>query len=410
MGHKDKPYRVYRGGREKGPIGQLREEGLAGSPPPQDGGKERIGGVTPVAVAVPPAAPPVSPPVVPQPVRRRRRGRRIALRVGLALLVVVLALAGWGAWGYMAFRSGVKDANRRLPDNGAAALSPQTGSLLSSPSNLLVLGIDSGAGGRTDQGRADAMILIHTDPDAHRIAFLTIPRDLRVELPGQGLIKINAAYALGGVPFAVRAVEDLVGQPVNHIAVVDLARFPEVIDALGGVTIDVAKPIQSNKFECPFASRAACERWRGWRFEKGPQTMNGRRALVYARIRENILDPSESDLTRGGRQQQVIQAIGDEVVSPTGFFRLPFVGDDLVSPVATDLSAAQLLELGWVRFRAADDATLRCRLGGDPATIDEVFYLIGGEENAAVAAMVFGDSAPQPPPPGQPFGAGCAVG
>ena len=139
--------------------------------------------------------------------------------------------------------------------------------------------------------------------------------------------------------------------------------------------------------------------------------MNGRRALVYARVRENTLNESENDLTRGGRQQQVVQAIADEVVSLGGFLRLPFIGDDVVRPIATDLSASELLELGWVKFRAADDATLRCRLGGIATTIDGVQYIVGSEENNAVVAMVKGESAPQPPLPDQGlFAPGCVVG
>jgi anionic cell wall polymer biosynthesis LytR-Cps2A-Psr (LCP) family protein len=139
--------------------------------------------------------------------------------------------------------------------------------------------------------------------------------------------------------------------------------------------------------------------------------MDGRRALVYARIRENTLDPSESDITRGGRQQQVVQAIADETVSLHAFLRLPFVGDDLVTPLATDLSAWDLMQLGWVKFRAAEDGTLRCRLGGTGARIGDGSYIVGVEENVAVVAMFEGKSAPQPPSPGGgPFAPGCEAG
>jgi LCP family protein required for cell wall assembly len=330
------------------------------------------------------------------------------------VLLVAVIVAGWGAFGYFSFRSGVEEANARLPESAANALSPQAGSILSSPSNILVLGVDTGPTRDGDPGRSDAMMLIRTDPDAHRIAYLSIPRDLRLDdIPGQGPGKINAAYAIGGPALAIRAVEDLIGQPVNHVAIVDFASFPQVVDSLGGVTIGVeADPVEP--LQCPFGSRAECERWDGWRFAAGSQEMNGRRALVYSRIRQNELDPSESDLSRAARQQQVIQAIADEVVSPLGFLRFPFVGADLVTPLATDLTTGELLGLGWLKFRAADDATLRCRLGGEPATVDEgggeTFYLIGGEENIEVVSMVLGESAPQPAPPDQPFAAGCRVG
>jgi anionic cell wall polymer biosynthesis LytR-Cps2A-Psr (LCP) family protein len=182
-----------------------------------------------------------------------------------------------------------------------------------------------------------------------------------------------------------------------------------VIDALGGITLDVPEPIVSNRFDCPFKTPAECGRWHGWRFAQGAQAMDGRRALVYARIRENVLDASETDIERGGRQQQVIQAVADEVVSPLGFARMPFIGDDLVKPLATDLSAWELMQLGWVKYRAASSRTLRCRLGGD--TSADGAYILGTEENREVLSMVTGEIAPQPPPPGSGlFGPGCVIG
>jgi hypothetical protein len=193
--------------------------------------------------------------------------------------------------------------------------------------------------------------------------------------------------------------------------VVDFSTFGKVVDALGGVTVDVPHKILSNKFECPRRTQAECDRWPGWRFRAGEQTMNGRRALIYARIRENRLNPSESDFTRGERQQAVIEAIADKAVSFKTFVKAPFIGDDLVSPLATDLSAAQILELGWVKRRTPSSGRLRCRLGGTIADIGGQSFVIGSEENVSVIAMITGRSAPQPPPPGSgPFGPGCRVG
>jgi LCP family protein required for cell wall assembly len=414
VARKDKPYRVYRTPR--------RVRGA--EPPPSHDGN----GMAPIAVGTPPSPPPKTPwddlpgvEPLPEPLEppervprrerpRRRTARRVTFWVGLIVLSLALLIVGWGLFGYFTFRGGVQDANQRLSDDVREALAPPPGSVLSTPSNTLLLGVDTG-GARGEKGRSDAIVVVRTDPDHHRIAYLSIPRDLRVDLGEYGTDKINAAYAYGGPALAIRAVQDLTGLPINHVAVVDFDSFPTLIDKLGGVTIDVPKTIVSNRFDCPFASRAECERWQGWRFAKGEHSMDGRRALIYARIRENQLDKSENDLTRGGRQQQVVQAIADEVVSVGGFLRLPFIGDDVVRPVATDLSATQLLELGWVKFRAADEATLRCRLGGVATTIDGIQYLVGSEANVNVVAMVTGESAPQPPPPGQgPFAPGCVVG
>jgi polyisoprenyl-teichoic acid--peptidoglycan teichoic acid transferase len=383
---KDKPYRVYRGGRAKGPI---RHE-----PPKKEAGRRDGDGYTYKG---------------PKPARKPRRWRR---RMLWALIGVILLFLVWAVLGYLAFRSGIKDANKRLDPLAARALTPQKGLLLSNASNILVLGADSGSKSRQGtQGRSDTIILIRTDPDNHKIALLSIPRDLRVEIPRHGTQKINAAYAFGGPTLAVKTVERVTGLRMNHVVVVDFSTFGEVVDALGGVTINVPHPILSNKFECPRHTQAQCARWPGWRFRKGPQTMDGHRALIYSRIRENKLDPSESDFTRGERQQAVIQAMADKTTSFSTFLKAPFIGDDLVGPLATDLSAGQILQLGWVKRRTPSSGWLRCRLGGTIADIGGASYVIGSEENVSVIAMVTGKSAPQPPLPGSgPFGPGCLVG
>jgi hypothetical protein len=135
--------------------------------------------------------------------------------------------------------------------------------------------------------------------------------------------------------------------------------------------------------------------------------MDGRRALVYSRIRTNQLDPSDNDLTRGGRQQAIADAVGDEIASFGTFLKLPFVGDSLAAPLITDLSASELLRLGWVRFRADSSRSLHCRLGGEPATLGGESVLLGGEDNVDVVAMFLRRSAPLAPEKGSPYAAGC---
>lgn len=387
MASKDKPYRVYRGGRVKGPV---RHE------PPADRSRRRGDGEDPYA----PSA----------PSKPRRRGRRW-LKIGVLLLLLVIVLTTvWAVLGYLAFRSGVREANERLDSRTEGALAAQDGSMLSNPSTILVLGTDEGRG-REGPFRSDAILLIRTDPDENRIALLSIPRDLRVEIPNHGVEKINAAYAFGGSTLAVTTVRQLTGVPVNHVVVMNFSEFRDVIDALGGVTINVRKRILSNTFDCPFKTRAECDRFRGYRFRAGEQTMNGRRALIFARVRQNQLDPADNDITRGARQQQVLQATADEITSFGTFLRMPFIGDDLVKPIATDMSANELIQLAWVEFRTPESETLRCRLGGTIADINGESVILGSEENSLVISMVTGESAPQPPPPGSgAFGPGCRLG
>jgi anionic cell wall polymer biosynthesis LytR-Cps2A-Psr (LCP) family protein len=138
--------------------------------------------------------------------------------------------------------------------------------------------------------------------------------------------------------------------------------------------------------------------------------MDGHRALIYSRVRENRLDPSWTDVQRGQNQQQVMQATMSKLASVSTFFRLPFDGAKLLAPIATDLSTWQLVQLGWVKFRASSGNTLHCRLGGSATSIGGGSYIVGTQENFQVIQTVLGHSAPQPPAPGNLYAPGCTVG
>ena len=227
-------------------------------------------------------------------------------------------------------------------------------------------------------------------------------------MSGLGNVKINAAFQAGGAPLAIRTIREFTGVDVNHVVIVDFSSFEELIDAEGGITIDVPAPILSNRFDCPYKTAQRCQQWEGWRFAKGKQHMDGRRALIYARIRENRLDPRETDLTRGARQQAVMQAATAKLTGISTLLKLPFAGDSLLKPLATDLSTGQLLQLGWVKRRAGSGNTLYCRLGGDPSFSGGQSVIIPSEDNRNALAMWQGDSAPQKP--STTYGAGCVKG
>ena len=375
----EKPYRVYRGGRSRGKI-PLPTRPDRAEEPGRDGRADYRG---------PSAKPPRG---------RARWGRRIGVLLVLLLLLVIV----WAVASYFAFRTGVRSANERLGKATRAALVPQEGLLLSRPTNILLLGTDHArTRERVGLRHSDSMLLLRTDPDRGRVAYLSILRDLRVDIPGHGTNKINAAFQIGGPALAARTVRSLTGLPVNHLVVVDFANFRDLIDELGGITVDVPAPLLSNRFDCPYSTDAQCQRWRGWRFAAGEQDMDGRRALVYARIRHNRLNPQESDATRAARQQQVLEAITDKLTSPGTLARFPAIGDEVLKPVATDLTAGEFLQLGWVKFRAG--TTLNCRLGGT----EYGAYILGDEERFAVIQMIQGRTAPQPPRPGSLYGSGC---
>lgn len=380
MARPDKPYRVYKGGRASGGVPTLtRRPRPAAQPPSRDGR-------------------PQEPYRGPGPAKQPRRWGpgRIAF---LAILLLVLLLIGWTIAGYLAVRSGVQQANDRLSPAAKGQLAPQDGLMLSNPSMTLVVGSDhSTHPTRRGNRLADSIMLLRTDPDKNTISYLSIPRDLQVDIPGVGHEKINSALPNGGPQLMIRTIREAFGFDINHVILLDMTSFKEVIDALGGIEVDVRSPAVTHH-DCPYRSAAKCQRWGGWRFGRGRQHMDGKRARIYSRIRTNELNPAEGDLNRTGRQQQVLQATLGKMVGVGTFIKLPFIGDQLVSPLTTDLSTPQVFQLGWLRFRAGTKGSIYCRLN----------FTGDGDDNGETLLMFAGRSALQRPSLAS-GGAGCVRG
>ena len=300
---------------------------------------------------------------------------------------------------------------RPRPGGVGRLLTNRDGLLVSTPTTILVLGTDGGnRAGREGANRSDSIMLLRTDPGKRRLAYLSIPRDLQVEIPEVGLAKINAASQLGGPALALRTVKDLTGLDVNHVVFVDFDRFEEVIDAVGGIEVDVPRRILSNKFDCPYKTAERCATWDGLAL-RARQAAHGRPAS--ARLLAHPPEPPEPG--RDGLRPHAAPAAGRRRHARQGHecgtaLKLPFVGGDLVEPLATDLGAWELMQLGWVYFRADTGRALHCRLGGDPATVGGESVILGTEDNVSTVAMFTGRSAPLPPPRGLPYAPGCLIG
>jgi len=330
MAREEKPYRVYRGGRTKGKVPLQPRPGRPTPAKARRGDADR---------------PPRYTGPGPRQQAQRPRWRR---RIGVTLVLGLVLFLVWAVASYFSFAGGIGSAHQRLPSGTVEALTHQNALLLSTPTDILLLGTDhANQAGHESAQRSDSIMLLRTDPSRHRISYLSIPRDLRVPIPGIGDSKVNAAMQSGGPALAIKTIQSYTGLPINHVIIVDFARFKEVIDAIGGVTVDVPGPIVS-KFDCPYSTDARCARWDGWRFAKGTQHMDGKRALIYSRVRKNSLNAADTDVTRTQRQQDVLQAMLHKMTSVTTLAKLPFIGGKLVKPLATDLSAAQFLQIGWV--------------------------------------------------------------
>ena len=168
------------------------------------------------------------------------------------------------------------------------------GYTLTSPNTILVLGSDARAKGSKEPGAQQdrPAVALGLDPaDAHRRRpqrdALRIPRDTVVPIPGHGEDKINAAYAYGGPALAIRTVEQYLGIPVNHLVEVNFENFPQLIDALGGVTYRGGCVV--SKINGGFKNGGYTLRLKG-----GEQEINGKQALALARTRQNECNAKES--------------------------------------------------------------------------------------------------------------------
>jgi LCP family protein required for cell wall assembly len=280
----------------------------------------------------------------------------------------------------------VTQANERLDPRARAALAP-AGALLAEPTTILLIGVD-------DQANSDTLQVLRFDPARQLQSTLAIPRDLRVNVPGYGDDKINAAYAAGGSALAIKTVSEYTGLPIEHVMVIDFEGLEQVVDAVGGITVDNPGNIRS-----VFGAEL-------YTFPKGRITLNGAEALAYARVRKNILNPADSDVSRGQRQQAVIQALRAKVASPGGLLRLRNVATSLGGTFATDLTLWQFLQLGYLDARAS--RKLRCNLGGTPAPLDGQDMLIpDGAGNRRVLGEFLGNAAVQPAASRSIFAAKC---
>ena len=284
--------------------------------------------------------------------RLRRSRRQSSSRPWIPLLLAVALLAGCLVF------CGLATALVGL--NQTAPLLTQSSS---SKFTLLLLGIDQ----RADESgptRSDAMVLAGVRPDSQPAALVSIPRDLWVDIPGVGEQRINTALFFGydagdplaGPALAVTAVEQNLGVPVDRVAVIDFSAFVRLVDALGGVEIDVPRPIVDTEYPTPDYGVTTI------RFEPGVQQMSGEQALVYARTRH-----ADDDFGRAERQQQVIRAIAARVVNPATWPRLPAVLEVLRSGVLTDVQPADYPAL-WTLVQAIGAGDVQTATLSDAAT------------------------------------------
>ncbi len=260
-----------------------------------------------------------APPNPPQRPRPRAQPRRRAWPIvrNVLLITLVLLLVGIVVF-YLQVRSVA--ASIVVPD---VRPNPPITSPLVAGENMLIIGVDERTDHPEEGVRSDTLILAHLDSGGGWANMLSIPRDTQIELDGIGITKINTAYYQGyldpeglygagvssregGMARAAQTVESFLhlnerGVRVDYTAQINFDGFAALIDALGGVTINVPAPIVDDEYPTPDFGTIRVE------FQPGEQRMDGARALIYARTRHG-----SSDFDRAARQQQVIRAVVEE--------------------------------------------------------------------------------------------------
>lgn len=261
-------------------------------------------------------------PMSPPPAPRRPRARRTFLLTAAVLAVLVTAGSGFAI-------AAIKHFDRELTTSALQTGPRCTGSsclrhvdtfCVRQACNFLVLGSDSRAGLSKQQQaqygseqnspgqRSDTMIVVQVDPENNRTIVLSIPRDLRVSIPGHGVDKINTAF-MYGPDVVVQTVEKLTGLHINHYVEVNFEGFQELVDALGGVPVCVPKPM--------------IDVLAGLRLpKKGCYNLKGPEALAFVRAR-HVQGDLIPDFSRITRQQQFIRALITKALSVGAVLKIP---------------------------------------------------------------------------------------
>lgn len=233
--------------------------------------------------------------------------------------------------------------------------------------NILLLGIDQRPDERPDFARTDTMLLVSVDPLEKSAALLSFPRDLWLTIPGRGQQRINVAHALGGPELSKKTIEANFGIKVQYFARINFKGFEEMVDTLGGVMVDVERPIKDDEY--PTEDYGYMRVY----IPAGPQMMDGRTALQYARSRH-----SENDFGRMRRQQKVLLAMRDRAVQLDMLTKLPNLLGALQRAAATDLSPTEILALAKLGSQIAPERVETLVIDG------RYVYSCPGEDGAAL--------------------------
>lgn len=261
---------------------------------------------------------------------KRVKRRRI---IKIALIAVLVLILGLGAAACAFMYKVQSNMQQGLDRELLSVLDPTVGG---EPFYMLLMGVDGsyerGADEQNDNAgtRSDSMILARIDPENKTVTMISLARDTMVNMGRHGTQKLNAAHAFGGPAYAVQVVEDMAGVSISHYAEINFDAFKAMVDALGGVTVDVPIEIDDPNVEAYVPA--------------GVQKLNGEQALSLCRSRHAYDEYGAGDMFRAANQRLVLGAILEEVLSADPI-TLARTVESLSEYVLTDMSVAEILGL-----------------------------------------------------------------
>ena len=276
--------------------------------------------------------------------KKNSMAKRVLIIVGIWIAVLAVASAS-----YYWFSGGFSDKTKQM----GSIVTPQN------KINIMVMGVDERS---DDVGRSDTLFVVTVDTKTKEVAMLSIPRDTRVKIPGKSWDKINHAYAFGGEKLSQQAVESLLGIKIDHHIEINIAGFKKIIDAIGGVTIDVEKRMYYND---PYDDNGGLV----IDLRPGVQHMDGSTAIQYVRYRDE-----EGDIGRVERQQKFLKAVLNEVASPSMIIKIPAIIKEVSNIVKSDMSTSEMLNLAKILNDASKKGLKTDMVPGKPAYIDDISY------------------------------------
>lgn len=270
--------------------------------------------------------------------------------------VVVIGIVGVGAKLYMDLSGSIQKTYESVErDQANEARETPLDLNKQEPFTVLLLGIDTGDLGRTDQGRSDALMVATVNPSDGQTTIVSIPRDTYVEIVGRDTEdKINHAYAFGGAAMSMDTVQKYLDIPVDHYVAMNMAGIKELVDAVGGV--DVNNDLKFSKDD--------------YTFDIGKIHLDGDEALSYTRMRYD--DPT-GDYGRQGRQRNVVAAVAKKALSLEGVTQYQEVLNAMEGNMKTDMDFSTMQKIA-LDYRNAFGKIEQVQMQGDGFMQDGISY------------------------------------